>query len=507
MKNILVAVFLVIVCIFFYAGMTAASTLLYGSLHQFNGTLDSLANIEEASIRDSVINIFWNELKNDQKIPFVIDDSVAFLYKGSANSVSWAGDFSGWNPSVTAYKGKKVGLTNIWRVVASFPINARLDYKIVVNNNWILDPANPHQQWSGFGPNSELRMPEWIIPIETIRRPDVPRGSFSSNINIYSVPLAYSTNYRVYTPAGYDSLQNLPVVYVTDGHEYADDRLGSMLIVLDNLIADNLIEPVVVVFIDPRQPSNLSNNRRAEQYTMNENFASFVADELVPQIDANYKTNPNPEKRAILGTSLGGINSAYFGITRPDKFRCIAIQSPAFHHKPQIYSLYSDSTTLPLSVFMSTGVIHDTESAARQMKQIMENKEYPLKYIEVNEGHSWGNWRALLDDMLIYFFGETTSIKRSENVQPDKSFFQLNNYPNPFNPATSICFFLPESQRVTLEVFNVLGQKIISMINNEYLSSGFHSVNFNGGGKSSGIYYYRLSNLNEFQSGKMLYVN
>jgi len=40
------------------------------------------------------------------------------------------------------------------------------------------------------------------------------------------------------------------------------------------------------------------------------------------------------------------------------------------------------------------------------MKKILEQKEYPLKYIEVNEGHSWGNWRGLLDDMLIYFFGK-----------------------------------------------------------------------------------------------------
>jgi enterochelin esterase-like enzyme len=40
------------------------------------------------------------------------------------------------------------------------------------------------------------------------------------------------------------------------------------------------------------------------------------------------------------------------------------------------------------------------------MKTILEAKGYPLQYKEVNEGHSWGNWRALIDEPLIWFFGK-----------------------------------------------------------------------------------------------------
>ena len=58
---------------------------------------------------------------------------------------------------------------------------------------------------------------------------------------------------------------------------------------------------------------------------------------------------------------------------------------------------------------MSTGVIYDTQDRARSMKSILENKGYNFKYKEVNEGHSWGNWRALIDDPLIYFFPKTKS--------------------------------------------------------------------------------------------------
>jgi enterochelin esterase family protein len=175
-----------------------------------------------------------------------------------------------------------------------------------------------------------------------------------------------------------------------------------MLIVLDNLIHQQKIEPIIAVFIDPREPGNSSNNRRASEYTGNIKFANFVADELVPTVDQSFRTNSSPSKRAILGTSLGGWNSAFFGVSRSETFQLIAIHSPAFD--ANILQSYSSSDQLPLKLFMSTGTIFDTQLRARQMKEILESKDYPLHYIEVNEGHSWGNWRALIDEPLLYFF-------------------------------------------------------------------------------------------------------
>jgi enterochelin esterase family protein len=53
---------------------------------------------------------------------------------------------------------------------------------------------------------------------------------------------------------------------------------------------------------------------------------------------------------------------------------------------------------------MTTGVIYDTQKQALEMKRILEVNKVDFVYREVNEGHSWGNWRALLGDMLRYFF-------------------------------------------------------------------------------------------------------
>jgi len=71
------------------------------------------------------------------------------------------------------------------------------------------------------------------------------------------------------------------------------------------------------------------------------------------------------------------------------------------------------------------------------------------------------------------------------------------NYPNPFNPSTTIEFYLMESAYVTLDVYNVMGQKVTALINSR-MEAGYHSVAWDGkdnGGNSvaSGAYFYKLS--------------
>lgn len=376
----------------------------FGKVGELEQTILQLISLPDSLNRVQRLNALWDSLKANKQIPFAVGDSVMFLYKGQASSVLWAGDFNSWNPATSGWAGQRIGQSDIFQLKRKFPSDARLDYKLVINNNWVLDPANAYIQYSGFGPNSELRMPDWVFPKETERAEGVNRGTLGTNQLIQSSSdyLGYQLQYKVYLPFGYEALNNLPVIYVTDGHEYADDRLGAMVVVLDNLIHQGKISPVIAVFVDPRNPSNPSQNRRMEEYRANIRFAGFLADELVVQIDANYKTNPAAGKRAILGTSLGGWNSAFTGIRRPETFGLIGIHSPAFDQA--IIQEYSNQPQAQLKIFMSTGLINDTQNQARGMRDIMQAKGYPLQYIEVNEGHSWGNWRALLEEPLVYFF-------------------------------------------------------------------------------------------------------
>jgi flagellar hook assembly protein FlgD len=87
--------------------------------------------------------------------------------------------------------------------------------------------------------------------------------------------------------------------------------------------------------------------------------------------------------------------------------------------------------------------------------------------------------------------------------------FELyENYPNPFNPTTTISFNLPKNAPVNLEIFNLKGQKVRTLINSE-LKAGKHNIVWNGldnNGKpvASGVYFYRLSNGEQILSRKMM---
>ncbi|MGA9295571.1 MAG: right-handed parallel beta-helix repeat-containing protein [Ignavibacteriaceae bacterium] len=93
------------------------------------------------------------------------------------------------------------------------------------------------------------------------------------------------------------------------------------------------------------------------------------------------------------------------------------------------------------------------------------------------------------------------SINISENI-PGK-FTLLQNYPNPFNPATIIEYILPVKSKIILAVFNLEGQKIKELVN-EDKPAGKYSITFNAGEFASGVYFYELSDGNRTLSRKMI---
>ena len=88
---------------------------------------------------------------------------------------------------------------------------------------------------------------------------------------------------------------------------------------------------------------------------------------------------------------------------------------------------------------------------------------------------------------------------------PD-SYGMEQNYPNPFNPTTSINYFIPEKSKVTLDILDITGRSVATLINNVE-NMGEHTITFDGSGLSSGIYFYRIVTSTGFmQSKKMVLI-
>jgi enterochelin esterase family protein len=135
---------------------------------------------------------------------------------------------------------------------------------------------------------------------------------------------------------------------------------------------------------------------------------------------------------------------------------------------------------------------------------VLQSKGYTYQYRVYHEGHSWGNWRAHIDNALLMFFpGSATSLKAHFDFP--KKFELYQNYPNPFNPTTTIKFSLPVFGEVTLTIYNTLGEEV-TILFSAPLPSGSHSVKWDASDLASGVYLYKLEAGEYVETRKMVLI-
>jgi hypothetical protein len=98
---------------------------------------------------------------------------------------------------------------------------------------------------------------------------------------------------------------------------------------------------------------------------------------------------------------------------------------------------------------------------------------------------------------------ETFSEYDSENSLSKESYFEIKNYPNPFNPITTISYMLPQSTYVSINVYDRLGRQVVTLVDQNQ-DAGEHSVDFNASEYPSGIYFYRIKTPEKTEVRKML---
>ena len=97
---------------------------------------------------------------------------------------------------------------------------------------------------------------------------------------------------------------------------------------LDSLIHEEAIHPTVAVFVSPLD--------RTAEYHRNDEYVSWLADKLVPAVEQLYPVDRRPERRGLVGASLGGLISTYATLQRPDIFHLVGAQSPAYRRQRRI---------------------------------------------------------------------------------------------------------------------------------------------------------------------------
>jgi hypothetical protein len=101
----------------------------------------------------------------------------------------------------------------------------------------------------------------------------------------------------------------------------------------------------------------------------------------------------------------------------------------------------------------------------------------------------WG--RGFENTSSFQFEKSPTGLEKGESaLLPDQTVLGYN-YPNPFNPSTTISYGLPQKAHVRLEVFSMLGQRVAMLVDGEQ-EAGYHLVRFDGTGLASGLFFYRL---------------
>ncbi|HRQ65093.1 MAG TPA: alpha/beta hydrolase-fold protein [Xanthomonadaceae bacterium] len=199
-------------------------------------------------------------------------------------------------------------------------------------------------------------------------------------------------------PPGYDASRRHSTLFTTDAKAWIDlIRLPTML---DNLIAEAAIEPIIAVMIDV--PPD-----RDAWHLFNPDYLSHLR-RVVAHVDATYATRADPRWRVHAGTSSGGRAALYVGLEAPDVIGRLALLSPSLtapvHHMEPWFS----GRRAPggdLRVWMSAGtyegyVLKDT----RTLHAWFERSGLSSTMVYLHQGHSFGAWREAAASMLQHYF-------------------------------------------------------------------------------------------------------
>lgn len=307
--------------------------------------------------------------------------------------------------------------TDLYYRTYMIPNDLCLSYRFILsdtingNRQILTDPLNndliPKGERKGYS-WSVLDLRTHEIDWNTKRHENT--GSKLDTFKIISNLLDNTRNIYVYLPSDYDNTnKNYPVIYLFDSFIYLN-RI-EVPNVLDNLIYENKIEPMIAVFID-----NPTRTSRDYELPMNPIFKDFVIKELIPKIKERYRITDLPDQTIIGGMSYGGLAATYIAFDCDSVFGKVLSQSGGFwrdtigdlkyanmNRTDYLINRFIKENKREIKIFLDWGLQEDmVYGANRKFVRILDQLDYDFKFNEFNGWHDWSNSRKTFPNGLLY---------------------------------------------------------------------------------------------------------
>lgn len=232
-----------------------------------------------------------------------------------------------------------------------------------------------------------------------VERADVPKGKIDT-ITYYSATVGVNRRALVYTPPGYDASVKYPVLYLLHGiggDEKEWFRHGRPQIIWDNLYADDMLKPMIVVMPngraikDDRATGDLMSPEKIEGFAV---FEKDLLDDLIPYVENNYSVISDRESRAIAGLSMGGGQALNFGLGHTDCFAWIGgfSSAPNTRYPEQLVRNPDGARQLKL-LWISCGESDGLFSISENTHAYLERINVPHVFYVEPGGHDFNVWK------------------------------------------------------------------------------------------------------------------
>ncbi len=183
------------------------------------------------------------------------------------------------------------------------------------------------------------------------------------------------------------------------------------------------------------------------------------------------------------GYSLSGVDGTPFQgvtLTLDDGTHGFDVDKPDIYAAPEGSEICLEYSTGGAAAIQFTGIVSSGDETARVL-----TLGFPFETLHQKEEMN------LFLQRVTEFFELTTNTYVADHTSPALSYELYPNYPNPFNPETTIRYYLPRAARVMVTVYNIKGETIATLVDTRQ-TKGTHQIQWEASGYSSGIYYYRL---------------